>query len=202
MRLVLATANFNKVAEIRPTLAGSGVELVAVSDLVPDWEVEETGDTLEHNARLKAKAATAATGSVAIADDTGLFVAALAGAPGVHSSRFSGPGATYASNIALLVGQLAKIPGVDRAAEFRTVVVVRRPDGEERVFEGTLAGRIIDTPRGDHGFGYDPVFELDDGRTLAELHLDEKNRVSHRARAFEELARFVETDRAWFLARP
>lgn len=152
-------------------------------------DVDETEDTLEGNAALKARALAATTGQPAIADDTGLFVDALGGRPGVRSARYSGEGATYASNVALLLEELAGV-APPRRARFRTVVCAAWPDGRELVVRGELAGSIAAAPRGESGFGYDPVFEPDDapGRTLAELSAAEKNALSHRGRALELLS--------------
>lgn len=198
IRLVLATANPDKVREIEPLLTPVGVELVAVTEVVRDWTVAETGETLEENAELKARAAVMATGEVAVADDTGLFVDALDGAPGVHSSRFAGESATYRDNVKLLLDRLRGVADERRKAEFRTAVVVVRPDGIKRIFEGVLRGRIIGSPRGNAGFGYDPVFETpEEGQTLAELPLSVKNTMSHRARAFGALARFLRANPDW-----
>ena len=191
-RLVLATGNPHKVKEIEPLLAGAGVELVSVGGLVKGWDVDETGETLEENAALKARAAVGATGTPAVADDTGLFVDALGGEPGVRSSRYAGPGCSYADNVRKL---LAAMTGAEaRSARFRTAVVLACPDGTERVFDGVLEGTIGTGARGTGGFGYDPVFVLPGGRTLAELPLAEKNRVSHRAAAFRALT-------AWLASR-
>lgn len=183
-RLVLATANADKAREIAALLAG--FEVVPRPPEVPD--VEETGSTLEENARLKAAALVAATGCAAVADDTGLEVAALGGAPGVYSARFAGEGATYADNVARLLRELEGVE--DRRARFRTVALARFPDGREVMAEGVVDGVITTAPRGDGGFGYDPVFRPDegDGRTYAELSLEEKNALSHRGRAFRALA--------------
>jgi XTP/dITP diphosphohydrolase len=198
-RLVLATANPDKVREIEPLLMGVDVELVAVTEIVPEWTVAETGETLEENAELKAQAAIAATGEFAVADDTGLFVDALHGAPGVHSSRFAGEMATYHDNVELLLDRLRDVAGEQRQAEFRTAVVIIRPDGIKHGFEGVLRGRITDSPRGRAGFGYDPVFEAcEEGQTLAELPLSVKNTMSHRARAFGALARFLKANPDWW----
>ena len=183
-RLVLATANPDKAREIAALLAG--FDVVPRPDDVP--EVDETGSTLEENARLKAAALVAATGCAAVADDTGLEVAALGGAPGVYSARFAGEGATYADNVAKLLRELTGEE--DRRARFRTVALARFPDGREVVAEGVVDGVITVEARGDGGFGYDPVFRPDegDGRTYAELSLEEKNALSHRGRAFRALA--------------
>lgn len=184
MKLVLASANPDKAEEIAALL--DGFEILPR----PSWvgEVEETGETLEENALLKARAIVAATGEAAVADDTGLEVDALGGAPGVHSARYAGPGATYADNVAALVAALEGRP--DRSARFRTVAVACFPDGREVLAEGTVDGTIATRPRGDAGFGYDPLFVAKGcgGRTFAEMTADEKNVVSHRGRAFRALA--------------
>lgn len=183
MRLVLASANPDKVAEIAAIL--DGLELVARPASI--GEVEEDGDTLEDNARLKARAIVTVTGEAAVADDTGLEVAALDGAPGVYSARYAGPGATYADNVAAL---LTALDGVaDRSARFRTVALVRFPDGTEVVAEGVVDGEIALETRGANGFGYDPLFVPagSGGRTYAEMTADEKNALSHRGRAFRAL---------------
>lgn len=183
-RLVVATKNADKLREVRAVLGrvAPQVELVAGGD----WpDVAETGDTLEENARLKARVVAQATGLPALADDTGLEVAALGGAPGVHTARYAGPEGDYAANRRAL---LAALDGVgDRRARFRTVVALVLPDGTETLAEGKLEGVITTSERGSHGFGYDPVFEVE-GRTLAEMPEDAKNRISHRARALAALA--------------
>lgn len=184
MRLVVASANPDKVAEIAAVLRD--VELLPRPASV--GEVEEDGLTLEDNARLKARAILAATGEAAVADDTGLEVAALGGAPGVYSARYAGPGATYADNVAALLEALDG--SADRAARFRTVAMACFPDGREVVAEGVVDGEIATVARGANGFGYDPVFVPAGagGRTFAEMTADEKNALSHRGRAFRALA--------------
>lgn len=187
MRLVLATANPHKAEEIADVL-GDGFELVPRPAHVPD--VEEDGATLVDNARLKAAALCAATGEPAVADDTGLEVDELDGAPGVHSSRYAGPEATYAQNCQKLLAALAGVPAERRRARFVTVALVRWPDGREVVAEGEMTGVICSEHRGTNGFGYDPVFVPDggDGRTYAEMSTEEKDKISHRGRAFRALA--------------
>lgn len=189
--LVLATANRHKVEEIAPLLDGAGIDLVPITALVDPWEIEETGLTLEENALLKARAAATATGMPAVGDDTGLFVAALDGVPGVRSSRYAGPQCSYEDNRRKLLDALAGVSAESRGARFRTVVAVACPDGSERAFEGVLDGTIATSPRGTGGFGYDPVFMLPGGRTLAELSLPAKNEVSHRAVAFRAFAAWL-----------
>lgn len=191
MRLVVASANPDKVAEIAAILEPAGVELEPRPSTVPD--VVEDADTLEGNARLKAVAIAEATGAAAVADDTGLEVDALGGAPGVWSARYAGEGASYADNVAKLLSELERAGALDpdeRRARFRTVALVRRPDGTEVAAAGTVEGHIAPTPRGDRGFGYDPVFVPDGcgGRTFAEMSAAEKHDVSHRGRAFRALA--------------
>ncbi|MHB1088293.1 MAG: RdgB/HAM1 family non-canonical purine NTP pyrophosphatase [Acidimicrobiales bacterium] len=185
---VLATANEHKANEMRAVLDELGIELLERPDHVAD--VEEDADTLEGNALLKAQALVDATGQPAIADDTGLFVDALDGAPGVYSARYAGERATYADNVAKLLTSLDGVSEPRRTARFRTVVVVAYPEHAPLVVEGTLEGSIRDEPRGDQGFGYDPVFvpEGGGGRTLAEMTSAEKNAISHRARALRRLA--------------
>lgn len=191
MRLVLASANPDKAAEIAAILADSlDVDLVPRPPEVPD--VVEDGDTLLDNARLKAVALVAATGLAAVADDTGLEVDALGGAPGVYSARYAGEDVTYADNVAKLLSELAKQPdaGGARRARFRTVALVAFPDGSELWAEGVVEGSITEVASGQGGFGYDPVFApLDgDGRTFAEMTAQEKHDISHRGRAFRSLA--------------
>lgn len=188
LRLVLATANRDKVREIADALADAltGFDLLPRPDDVPD--VDETADTLEGNARLKARALCDATGLPAVADDTGLEVDALDGAPGVYSARYAGENVTYEDNVNAL---LAALDGVaNRAARFRTVALVAYPDGTEIVAEGAVDGTITLAPSGSGGFGYDPIFvpHGGDGRTFAELTTSEKNAISHRGRAFRALA--------------
>ncbi len=189
-RLVVASANPDKVREIAAIL-GPDIELVPRPDEVPD--VVEDGDTLEDNARLKAVAICDATGEPAVADDTGFEVGALGGAPGVLAARFAGEAATYADNVAKVLAELDRVGAhepAQRRARFRTVALVRWPDGGELVVDGTIEGTILDAPQGDGGFGYDPIFVPDDGdgRSFAEMAAAEKHAVSHRGRAFRALA--------------
>jgi XTP/dITP diphosphohydrolase len=186
-RLVLASANPDKAAEIVAIVAAAlpAVELVPRPPEVPD--VIEDGLTLFDNARLKAAAIAAATGEPALADDTGLEVEALGGAPGVFTARFAGEGASYAANVARLLEEMEGV--VNRRARFRTVAVVCWPDGREVVAEGAVDGTIATEARGSQGFGYDPVFvpAAAGGRTFAEIGLEAKNALSHRRRALHAL---------------
>jgi len=192
MRFVLATFNAHKATELQALLALPGLTLVSLAAFPGAVSPEETGATLLENARIKASAAVAHTQLPAIADDTGLEVDALDGAPGVHAARYAGPGATYEANVAKLLAALAGVPAAKRTARFRTVCVALWPDGGEVIAEGVLEGAIIESTRGAHGFGYDPVFvPAGDSRTLAELSEGEKNAISHRGRAARELARLL-----------
>ncbi|HET9093052.1 MAG TPA: RdgB/HAM1 family non-canonical purine NTP pyrophosphatase [Acidimicrobiales bacterium] len=189
---VLATANPDKARELRAILGeamGRDVRLLGRPAEVP--EVDETGSTLEENARLKAVALVEATGIAAIADDTGLEVAALGGAPGVYSSRYAGEQATYADNVAKLLAELGG--STDRRARFTTVALARFPDGSEVVATGIVDGEIALSAVGASGFGYDPVFvpTEGDGRTFAEMSPEEKHALSHRGRAFRSLAELL-----------
>ncbi len=191
MRLVAATANPGKLAEIETILGGLGLELVPRPVGLDD--VVEDANTLEGNARRKAIAVSEYAGAAAIADDTGLEVDALGGAPGVHSARYAGDAADPVANIAKLLDELARVGATQpsqRRARFRTVVMVRHPDGREVAAEGVVEGVIAPAERGDGGFGYDPVFVPDegDGRSFAEMSPEEKHLISHRGRALRALA--------------
>ena len=191
-RYVVATFNRDKAAELHALLALPDVELVTLADWPGAVAPAETGDTLRANARIKALAAVALTGLPAIADDTGLEVDALNGAPGVHAARYAGPKATYAENVAKLLRELAGVPPERRTARFRTVCYAAWPDGMEMSADGVLAGTITEAPRGANGFGYDPVFvPKGETRSYAELTDDEKNAISHRARAVRVLRKIL-----------
>ena len=187
-KLVFATNNPHKLEEVRAIL-GSDVEVLSLRDIGCAADIPETADTLEGNALLKARFVASRYGVDCFADDTGLEVTALDGAPGVYSARFAGPGCTPADNVRKLLG-LMQDAG-DRSARFRTVVALIR-GGKEYCFEGMVGGTIARTPAGCGGFGYDPVF-VPEGydRTFAELPPAEKNRISHRARAVAKLADFL-----------
>lgn len=191
-RIVVASANPKKAAELAELLSSLPVEVVPRPTSVPD--VVEDGETFLDNARLKAVALAAATGDAALADDSGLEVDALGGAPGVHSARYSGEHATDEDNVAHLLGELERLgaEGSDaRRARFRCVLVLRWPDGAELTTSGTVEGHLTASPVGDAGFGYDPIFVPDDGdgRTFAQMSSTEKQAISHRGRALAELVR-------------
>ncbi len=183
-RLVIASKNEHKIVEILDVLESTGLDVQLVRDA--EWpDVDETEPTLEGNALLKAREVRAHTGLAVIADDTGLEVMALDGAPGVISARYAGENATYDDNVTKL---LAVMEGVEeRAARFRTVMALIDDDGTELVVEGVMDGEITRERRGTNGFGYDPVFLVGD-RTFAEMTTPEKNEISHRARALRALA--------------
>ncbi|MEZ4502487.1 MAG: non-canonical purine NTP pyrophosphatase [Dehalococcoidia bacterium] len=187
-RFVLASGNAGKVREFRAMLEGSAWQLLTPAEAgATDVSVIETGRSYLENATLKAVAHAAATGLPALADDSGIEVDALDGRPGVLSARFGGPSVTSdAARSALLLRRLEGVPPARRGARFRAVLVLALPGDRTFVREGTLEGRIATAPRGANGFGYDPVFELPDGRTAAELG-PEKDRISHRARAMRAM---------------
>jgi XTP/dITP diphosphohydrolase len=191
-RVVLASGNAGKVREIGALLADGGIEVVAQAAFGLE-SADETGATFIENALLKARHAAAGGGLPAIADDSGLVVDALRGAPGIHSARYSEAGSD-AANMAKLLAALEGVPAAERTARFVCVAVYLRhaADPLPVVCQGCWEGRIAGAPRGSGGFGYDPVFlPLDDTRTAAELDADEKNRSSHRGRAFAELRRLL-----------
>jgi XTP/dITP diphosphohydrolase len=188
-RAVVATRNRGKLRELGPLLAAVGLELATIDELAPDAELREDFDTFEANALAKARQAAAATGLPAIADDSGLEVDALGGAPGVFSARYAGLPSDDARNNAKLLAEMAAVPAGARGARFRCVAAYVDPArGLELVRAGACAGEILAAPRGSDGFGYDPLFLIPAlGRTMAELPLAQKNQLSHRAAAFTAL---------------
>ena len=189
MKAVLATRNPHKVDEVARILTPYDVELVSLADVdgVPD--VAETGATFADNALLKAAAASAATGMIAIADDSGLAVAALGGMPGVLSARWAGGHGDDAANLRLVLDQLAEVPDDRRGAAFVCAAAAVTPDGRELVVEGQVDGTLTRTPRGSNGFGYDPIFvPAGETRTTAEMPPEDKDALSHRGKAFRALA--------------
>jgi len=195
MKIVLATRNTGKLAELRRIL--TGIDVVGLAEYPGAPDVPETELTFAGNALLKAHAIAAHTGLPAVADDSGLCVDALNGMPGVLSARWSGRFGDAAAdkdraNLDLVLDQLADVPAAHRGAHFACAAALAWPSGEEHVVEGRMDGRIIDTPRGTGGFGYDPIFVPDgDARTSAELTAAEKDAVSHRGKAFRALAVFL-----------
>jgi len=184
MRLLIATHNEGKKREYEELLAGAGVELASLSDVGIHQSVPEEGDTYAENALLKARGYAALSGMLTLADDSGIEVDALGGAPGVRTARYAGEEASDAERNALLLRNIEGVPNAERTARFRCVIALAWPDGRTAVVEGVVEGRIALEPRGEHGFGYDPIFFVPEyGRTMAELPEEVKNRISHRARA-------------------
>ncbi|MCO1601066.1 XTP/dITP diphosphatase [Desulfosporosinus nitroreducens] len=187
MRIILATQNKGKIRELQELLVDEEIEVLSLQD-IKDWEdVEENGETFADNASLKAKAAVKKTGLIALADDSGLEVDALDGAPGVYSARFAGEPKDDERNNDKLLQLLETVADDQRQARFRCALVVATPEGEEFLTEGTVEGQILTQRRGTDGFGYDPLFFVPEyARTMAELTLAEKNKLSHRAQAFRK----------------
>jgi XTP/dITP diphosphohydrolase len=189
VKAVLASRNRHKAEQV--TLLLPGVDLIPVDDVAPDLELEEPYDTFEENALAKARAVVRATGLPAVADDSGLEVDALGGAPGVRSARYAGDGATDEENNAKLVAALAGAS--DRSCRYRCVAVFVAPGGRELVAGGSCEGTVVLEGRGSLGFGYDPhVVPEGESRTMGEIPLDEKLRFSHRGRAFRALAELLD----------
>jgi XTP/dITP diphosphohydrolase len=182
--IVLATRNRGKVREMQALLVGLPVRTRTLDDL-PDVPIlPETGDTFEANAKEKAELVVRLTGCISIADDSGIEIDALGGAPGVQSATFLGPSATDEDRNLWVLRKLRGVAGGLRTARYRAVIAVAAPDGSIRTFEGTCEGRIAEAPRGEGGFGYDPIFVVPAyGRTMAELPAEIKNQISHRAKA-------------------
>jgi len=191
MKIVLATHNHDKEIELQHSLRGLGVEIFSLSEYPDIGDIEETGTTLLENSLLKAHTVHDRTGLPAIADDTGLEVDALDGAPGVYSARFAGADATYEDNVNKLLFSMEEVSEERRSARFRTVISF--VDGNQELWtEGHIDGKIIDFPRGNAGFGYDPVFYIPQlEKTFAELSTEEKNKISHRGLALQKLRKIL-----------
>ena len=192
MRLLLATTNRGKVREIRSLLAGSAVDLIALSDIAPVAEPEETGETFQENARLKARYYSTHSGILTVAEDSGLVIDALDGEPGVRSARFLSPDASYPERFRVIFERLARHPERPRTARFVCALTVS--NGEQVVFEatGTVEGVIAAAPSGNGGFGYDPIFYFPPYRaTLADVNEADKLAVAHRGQAFRALAEWI-----------
>jgi len=191
-RLLVATSNPGKVREFAAALEGEGFEVVGLEHLDDPPEVEETGATFEANARLKAEAYSRLTDLPVVADDSGLEVDALDGAPGIRSARYGGPGLDDQGRNRKLLEALGETPPERRTARFRCVLALARSGRTIATFEGTIEGRILDAPRGANGFGYDPLFfHPESGCTTAELTTEAKQRVSHRGTAIAALVRAI-----------
>lgn len=190
--LLLATNNAGKLAEYRQLLAGCGWELVTPSELGLSLPAEETGDTYEENATMKALKAAQVGGLHALADDSGLEVDALAGEPGPRAARFGGEGTTYREKMALLLERLQGVPTPERGCRFVCVIAIADPQGGVRLCRGECPGLVAEAPRGEGGFGYDPIFYLQEqGLTMAQLSAEEKNAISHRGRAAQMACRVL-----------
>jgi len=185
--LLLATTNHHKLAEYRTIFSDIPFRLLSLHDIQLEMDVEETGTTFAENAELKARAYAQASGLLSLADDSGLEIDALGGAPGVYSARFAGKDASYAERFRLILQQLQGLPMEQRSARFRCSIALAEPTGYCRIVEGVIEGCIAESPRGDHGFGYDPIFLVPElGKTTAELPPEEKNCISHRGRAAQQ----------------
>lgn len=183
-KLLLATTNLHKLEEYRAIFADVPFELLSLRDIRLDMDVEETGTTFAENAELKALAYARASGLLALADDSGLEIDALGGAPGIYSARFAGRETPYSQRFRLLLEQLKGLLPQQRTARFRCAITVAEPSGLYRTVEGAQEGIIAEGPRGKHGFGYDPIFLVPElGKTNAELAPEQKNAISHRGQA-------------------
>ena len=193
MKLVLATRNAAKLDELRRILSPLvEVDIVGLDDVPAYEEVAESGATFEENALIKAREAVARTGLPAVADDSGLTVAALNGMPGVLSARWAGSAASDGANLRLVLEQIADVPDSRRSATFECAAVLVTPSGAEQSVRGTMSGTLLRAPRGTNGFGYDPIFVPEgDTRTTAEMSAPEKDAISHRGRAFRALAPLI-----------
>lgn len=186
-KLLLATNNKGKIREYQKLLEGIPFEIVTPADCGITADVKEVGATFEENATLKATSLASFSGLLSLADDSGLEVDVLGGEPGPLSHRFAGENVTDTDRNAFLLSKLKNIPELNRTAQFRCVIAIAEPDGGVKLCDGVCRGIIIDKPRGFNGFGYDPIFLIPElGKTMAELTLGEKNRISHRAQAAEK----------------
>jgi len=193
-QIILSSGNKHKISEIRNILKNMPFEVVSKDDLgYEDFDVEEDGETLEANAFKKAEELHKLVKGIVIADDTGLFVDALNGAPGVYSARYAGEHVSYKENNNLLLKNLASVPIEKRTAYFKTVIAVIFEDGKKLTAEGSVKGKIAFEEKGENGFGYDPLFIVENtGKTFAEMTEEEKNKLSHRARALMSLKEMLE----------
>lgn len=193
--ILIATKNDGKLKEFKQIFEQKGIVVKSLKDINDDVEIVENGLSFEENARLKADGYAKSIGIPVLADDSGLEIDALNGRPGIFSARYAGDHNDAANN-AKVLSELGGIPDEKRTATFHSTVVVRKPDGRELVANGNLRGRILAVPRGDNGFGYDPLFFVEaKNKTLAEMTREEKNKISHRALAIEDL--LVNFDKFW-----
>lgn len=193
-RIVLATKNAKKATELNRMLQGLGIHVLSLAEYPDMHDVEETGHTFSENAFLKARAVATHTGLPALADDSGLVVDALEGAPGVYSARYAGPGAKDEDNCRKLLAELQGVPDHERTAHFACALALVLEDKSELLFEGTVEGHIGHAPAGHNGFGYDPLFYPDGhDRSFAQMSSSEKDSMSHRGRALEKFMDFLKT---------
>ncbi|KAF0424794.1 XTP/dITP diphosphatase [Pediococcus acidilactici] len=194
-QILIATKNEGKLKEFKQIFTAKGLEVLSLKDIDEDVDVQENGLTFEENARLKADSYAQAIGIPVLADDSGLQIDALNGRPGIFSARYAGDHNDAANNAKVLT-ELGGVPDEKRTATFHTTVVVRKPDGTELVANGNLRGRILSVPRGENGFGYDPLFYVEEKqKTLAQMTREEKNQISHRALAIQDL--LTKFDKFW-----
>jgi XTP/dITP diphosphohydrolase len=193
--ILIATKNDGKLQEFKQIFEQKGITVKSLKDVNVDADIQENGLTFEENARLKAEGYAKEIGIPVLADDSGLEIDALNGRPGIFSARYAGDHNDAANNAKVLT-ELGGLPDEKRTATFHSTLVVRKPDGSELVANGNLKGRILGVPRGDNGFGYDPLFYVESkGKSLAEMTREEKNEISHRALAIEDL--LVKFDEFW-----
>ena len=191
--LLLATSNLHKLAEYRAIFSDMPLRLFSLSDIHLAVDVEETGKTFAENAELKARTYAQLSQMLTLADDSGLEIDALGGAPGVHSARYLGRETSYEERFHVILEQLQGLPLNQRGAHFRCVIALAESTGNIRMVEGIVEGVIAESPRGTYGFGYDPIFSLPElGKTFAELEPEYKNRISHRARAAQSARKLLE----------
>jgi XTP/dITP diphosphohydrolase len=182
--LLVATTNLHKLEEFRAIFSDLPYTLLSLSDVQLDMDVEETGETFQENSVLKALTYARASGLLTLADDSGLEIDAMGGAPGVYSARFAGVSTPYEERFKIIFNNLQGLPAAQRTARFRSVITIAEPSGYHRSVDGTIEGLITETPRGDNGFGYDPIFLVPElGKTTAEISPELKNQMSHRGRA-------------------
>jgi XTP/dITP diphosphohydrolase len=192
LEVVVASGNKGKIREIRDALKGFGLRIYALSDFQDVPEVEEDGHSFTENARKKARFYSKLFGKLTIADDSGLEVDSLKGLPGIYSARYAGERASSQQNNEKLLREIQGVPISKRGARFKCIIAVKSPDGREAIAEGSCKGRIGFKEKGRRGFGYDPLFILPKyGKTMAELTLEEKNRVSHRGKALRKLKKII-----------
>lgn len=194
-RVVLASNNQHKLEEMKAILGDFGYEVMTMAEAgLVDYEIVEDGESFEENSMIKARTVLEELGEITIADDSGLMVDYLDGEPGIYSARYAGEDVSYADNNRRLLGVLEGVPFLERSAKFVSVITMLFPEGDEIVVRGEVGGNIALQESGDHGFGYDPLFYIPElKKTFAELDADEKNAISHRARALRKLKERLES---------